>query len=402
MKDEVVQPTQAYHSQKGFDGARRRPDSKKSPGAGLAVLMSSEYGAANRVLTASSPASNGAPWARRPDQLYWYDIYGIRLSSEIQLSFPESEPTQSADVSVIAASPEFFQEATRLAVVEPNPTRWYKYAQLDNGQSYLRWDDLFEFLIDADGSRIWCGWLGAASLESLQVYLLGHALSFALVKQGYEPLHATAIVIDGQAIAFLGSSGFGKSSLAAAFLADGGRLLTDDMLVLSRRERGYEAQPGPRRIKLFPKMARRFLTGTGSAVPMNNETEKLVLPLSADQRHHGSPPLGALYLLAPPRTMRRKQSIELTSLTTREAFIALVRGTFNPLISDADRLRRQYNECLTIASRVPARRISYPRVLAILPAVKQAILDDFFATTRERVRYNITQSAEEPLLRSLA
>lgn len=345
--------------------------------------MRVEHNGANDVSTVSSHASNGAPWAYRQDQLYWYDIYGIRLSSEIQLSFPESESTQSADVSVIAAPPDFFREATRFAVVETNPTRWYKYAQLDNGQSFLRWDDLFEFLIDADGTRIWCGWLGAASLESLQVYLLGHALSFALIKQGYEPLHATAVVIDGEAIAFLGSSGFGKSSLAAAFLADGHRLLTDDMLLLWSKDQGYEAQPGPRRIKLFPKIAHRFLAGTGSAVPMNSETEKLVLPLNADHRHHDAVPLRALYVLGPPREMQQKQSIKLAPLTTREAFIGLVRGTFNPLVSDSDRLRRQCSECLSIASRVPARRISYPRVLAMLPAVKHAILTDLAAIARE-------------------
>lgn len=344
--------------------------------------MPGERNGTNHASAASSPASNDAPLACRQETLYWYDIYGIRLSSEIQLSFPESELTPSADVSIIAASPDFFREATRFAVVETNPTRWYKYAQLDNGQSYLRWDDLFEFLIDADGRRIWCGWLGAASLESLQVYLLGHALSFALVKKGYEPLHATAVVIDGQAIAFLGPSGFGKSSLAAAFLADGHRLLTDDMFLLRRADRGYEAQPGPRRIKLFPKMARRFLAGTASAVPMNSETEKLVLPLGTDHRHNGSAPLRALYVLGPPREVRRKQGIELTSLTTRETFIGLVRGTFNPLISDSDRLRRQYSECLSIASRVPARRIFYPRVLTMLPAVKQMILNDLVGITR--------------------
>lgn len=352
--------------------------------------MRMQHNGANHVSRASRPVRKGAPWPYRQNQLYWYDIYGIRLSSDIQLSFPESESTQSADVSVIAASPEFFQEATRLAVVETNPTRWYKYAQLENGQSYLRWDDLFEFLIDADGSHIWCGRLGAASLESLQVYLLGHALSFALLRQGHEPLHATAVVIGGQAIAFLGSSGFGKSSLAAAFLADGHRLLTDDMLILRHTDRGYEAQPGPRRIKLFPKMADRFLAGTVSAVPMNSETEKLVLPLSADQRQHGGAPLRALYVLAPPSAVRRKQRIELRSLTTRETFVGLVRGTFNPLISDTDRLRRQYSECLGIASRVPARRISYPRVLAMLPAVRQMILNDFFAITREPIRNGAT------------
>ncbi len=333
-----------------------------------------------------STTSIDASWICQAGKTRWYDIYGIRLCSEIQLSFPDSEPKQSADVSLLVAPPDFFREATDGAIVNSSPTRWYKYARLDNGQSYLRWDELFEFLVGADGRHIWCGWLGAASLESLQVYLLGHALSFALVKQGYEPLHATSVVIDGDAIAFLGSSGFGKSSLAAAFLADGHRLLTDDMLLLRRNDGGYEGQPGPGRIKLFPKIARRFLAGAASAVPMNNETEKLVLPLSADHRHSGSAPLRALYVLSPPREVRRKQPIQLTSLTTKETFIELVRGTFNFLITGSERLERQYTESLQVASRVPARRISYPRVLSMLPDVRKAILSDLAEVARYRYR----------------
>ena len=321
-------------------------------------------------------ASDAASWTRRGENIHWYEIYGICLSSDIQLAFPNSESMRSADVSLLEASADFFREAIRSTIVRPSPTGWYKYAQLDNGQSYLRWDDLFEFLIDADGRRIWWGWLGATSLESLQVYLLGHALSFALIKQGYEPIHATSVVVDGNAIAFIGSSGFGKSSLAAAFLADGHPLLTDDMLLLTRTDRGYEAQPGPRRIKLFPKMARRFVIGTANAVPMNNETEKLVLPLSADNCYPGSAPLRALYLLSPSRAVSRKQPIQLSPLSTREAFITLVRGTFNPLVPGSERLERQYTESLGVASLVPARRISYPRVLSLLPAVAQEILSD--------------------------
>jgi hypothetical protein len=339
------------------------------------------------MCTADSSTDQGIPvgeWAAGPTlswlcqngEFRWYRIYGIRLRSQIQLSFPESEPVPSPDISLLTASPGFFKEATRHADVRVGPSGWYKYAQLDDGQSYLRWDGLFEFLVDSDGRRIWCGWLGATSLESLQVYLLGHALSFALVKQGFEPLHATSVVIDGHAIAFLGSSGFGKSSLAAAFLGAGHRLLTDDLLLLRQDQSGYVAHPGPPRIKLFPKVARHFLAGTAPGVPMNGATEKLVLPLADHQCHNASVPLRAIYVLAAPREVYRKQRIRVTPLSPRETFIELVRNTFNYLVTDAERLRRQHGESAQVAIRVPARRISHPRVLSLLPALSDAVLAD--------------------------
>ena len=112
-----------------------------------------------------------------------------------------------------------FSKAVDGATLRPTPTAWYRHAHLRDGSTYLRWDGLAEFLVSADGFRITFGWIGPASQEAFQVYLLGQALSFALVKRGHEPLHATSVVVDGRAVVFLGRSGFGKSSLAACFLA---------------------------------------------------------------------------------------------------------------------------------------------------------------------------------------
>ncbi|MFB3074256.1 MAG: hypothetical protein ACE1Z6_03640, partial [Candidatus Methylomirabilales bacterium] len=109
---------------------------------------------------------------------------------------------------------------------------WFQHLRLPDGSDYLRWSGLFEFLVSADGRRIACRELECASPESFQTYLIGQVLSFALVKRGIEPLHSTTVVIDGKAVAFLGDSGYGKSSLGAAFLQAGYPLLTDDLLVL--------------------------------------------------------------------------------------------------------------------------------------------------------------------------
>lgn len=315
-------------------------------------------------------------WASENGEFHWYEIYGIRVCSQIELSFPVAAACERSDVELLKASPGFFQKAIQCADATLNPTGWYQYAQLSNGQSYLRWDDLFEFLVDSDGRRIWCGWLGATSLESFQVYLLSHALSFAFLKQGFEPLHATSVVVYGQAVAFLGNSGFGKSSLAASFLEAGYSLLTDDLLLLWQVSGRYEGQPGPPRVKLFPNVARCFLGDIASGVPMNGLTRKLVLPLGPKQRHGRSAPLRAIYVLAAPREVYRKQRIRVIPLSPRQTLIELVRNTFNPLVTDSERLRRQHSEAAQLALRVPARRISYPRSLSVLPAVRDAIVAD--------------------------
>jgi hypothetical protein len=206
---------------------------------------------------------------------FHYGVYGIALHSEIPLCLPRHQDTSLAAVHIRTASSKWFADAIQGLELQQAPSSWYRYAQLPDGSSYARWEDVGEFLASADGSAIVCRQAGDASTESFHVYLLGQALSFALVHQGFEPLHATTVVVDDEALVFLGESGFGKSSLAACFLAAGHRILTDDLLLIRD---GY-AYPGPPRLKLFPAMARKFLGDASRGVPMNTATPKMIVPL---------------------------------------------------------------------------------------------------------------------------
>ena len=219
-----------------------------------------------------------------PAVIHRYGVYGISLRSEVPLSLPEAEEPNLLEIGLSVGQPSMFSKAVDGATLRPTPTAWYRHAHLRDGSTYLRWDGLAEFLVSADGFRITFGWIGAASWEAFQVYLLGQALSFALVKRGHEPLHATSVVVDGRAVVFLGRSGFGKSSLAACFLRAGHQLLTDDLLMLREGPEGFTAYPGPPRIKLFPDMARRHLGERATGPPMNLKTEKRVIALEPHQR----------------------------------------------------------------------------------------------------------------------
>lgn len=276
-----------------------------------------------------------------------------------------------------------FSKAVDGVTLRPTPTAWYRHAHLEDGSTYLRWEGLAEFLISADGLRVTFGWIGAATWEAFQVYLLGQALSFALVKRGHEPLHATSVVVDGRAVVFLGNSGFGKSSLAACFLRAGHQLLTDDLLMLREGPDGFTAYPGPPRIKLFPDMARRHLGERVTGPPMNLETEKRVIALEPHQRCLTPVPLGAIYALVSPREVGRKQRIRIETLSSRQAFVTLVANTFNYLIVGSDRLQRQFQETARLASCVPVKTLAYPRRPGALPKVCDAVLADLSGTAIE-------------------
>ena len=312
----------------------------------------------------------------RTTSIYRYGIYGITLCSEIPLPLPPHPERALTEIRLRTASAEWFSEI--LQGVETEETRsWYRIARLGDGTTYVSWEEIGEFLVSPDGKVIVCRQLDEAASESFQVYLLGQAVSFALVNQGFEPLHATAVVIEGEAVVFLGSDGFGKSTLAACFLAAGHRILTDDLLILRDTPEGVLAYPGPARIKLFPHMARRLLKEATKGVPMNPFSRKMILPLRGQHACGAPVPLRAIYALnSPPRLVSRKQAIRIEPLSPREAFFEVVKNTFNRRVVDGDRLERQFIESGRLVDTALVRKLSYPRALDSLPAVCEAILCD--------------------------
>jgi hypothetical protein len=306
---------------------------------------------------------------------FQYGVYGISVRSEVPLALPDYAGAGLAEIELKRGTPQTFSDA--IAGTElTSRADWYHYAHLEDRSSYVRWRGLGEFLVSRGGGQILWDRAPEAPMESFQVYLLGQALSFALVKGGFEPLHATTIVDQGEGIALLGDSGFGKSTLAASFVASGCPLLTDDLLLLRPAANGMQAHPGPPRIKLFPDVARRFLGSATDGVPMNAETKKQVIPLKGSQRCERPVRLRSIYLLAPPHEMRSTRRIAIEPLPAREAFLALVSNTFNRYIADPERLQRQVAENTRLLRSVRVKKLSYPRSLDCLAEVREAIVAD--------------------------
>ena len=302
-----------------------------------------------------------------------YDVYGVTIASDFPLALPESRGKGLFTISLRRVSLETVEDAMRGV---PLTTRadWFAYGLLPDGRSYVRWRGVGEFLVTQDGREIACAPAPGAHEESFQVYLLGQAFSFALVKAGCEPLHATVLEHRGDALALVGESGQGKSTLAASFLAQGLRLLTDDLMLLAPGEQPLFAYPGPPRIKLLTDAAEAFLGPGAARVPMNPETDKHVIPIDASE-HCGNPArLRAIYLLEHGESSGAEIRIE--PLTGREAFMALVGHTFNRYLADSERLRRQMAEVTRTLGAVPVKRIVYPAVFGRLADVRDALRAD--------------------------
>ena len=319
----------------------------------------------------------------RPDPLpatdvqpFSYSVYGLHVGSPWPLPCRSEMAPGSDDVVLFDGAPKLFSDAALEAERCTPVADWFHYCRLEDGSHFVRWSGLFEFVIAAGGRRIACRSLEHASPEALHTYLLGQVLSFALLEHGIEPLHATAAVVNGQAVAFTGECGYGKSSLGAAFLQAGHPLLTDDLLVPVTRDGSMFAQAGMPRIKLFPEVAEQFLGKQVRGTPMNPRTRKLVIPLDALQAYSCAAPLAAIYVLGAPARQSGGSRITIRRLSRRGAFIALLRNTFNRVVTEPERLKRQFVWAGHLASSVRMKSLSYPRAFESMPTLREAILAD--------------------------
>lgn len=306
-----------------------------------------------------------------------YCLYGLRLRSQWPLPYPEGTEAGLTEIELFKGSNFLFSKAARETMIQADAKAWFHHACLQDGSTYLRWSGLFEFLISADGRRIAGRPFNGVTEEAFHAYLVSQVLSFAMIKQGIEPVHATVVVVNGQAVAFLGDCGYGKSSLGAAFLQAGYPLLTDDVLVMKEENSGLYAYPGTPRIKLFPAIAKSLLGERVKGTPVTNLTPKLIISLDQHRSHRAPAPLKALYVLTRPRLGSSPQEGDyIRCLSQRRAFLELLRNTFNRVIIEGERLKRQFTMGTLVASNVPIKSLSYPRILSVLPSVREAILSD--------------------------
>jgi hypothetical protein len=228
------------------------------------------------------------------------------------------------------------------------------WSMADGAWFKLRYDDGTEFLVDRSGAEVWARWHAASTVEDMGTYLLGPVLGFVLRLRGITCLHASAVAVDGRAIALLGPPCAGKSTTAAAFALNGYPVLADDIVALAEGDE-MAVQPAHPRLRLWPDSV-ALLFGTPDALPrLTPGWDKRVLYLGEPHtRFQARPlPLAAIYVLAGGAT----GSVACAGVRAREGLLALVANSYVNYLLDA-RMRGDEFRCLArVASTVPVRLV---------------------------------------------
>jgi hypothetical protein len=253
---------------------------------------------------------------------------------------------------------------------------WTAFAR--HGSGYLlRFPELADFQLAADATQIDCFPAPGTPLNTIAHLLLDQVFPVVLSKSGRLVMHASAVATPDGAIAFVGSSGRGKSTLAASFALQGFPLMTDDCLLIDESNCGLTATPSYPGARLWDDSIETLFKREPVASDVAHYTDKKRLTLENGQLHFHAERahLRGMFFLADPAEARDDQEIKITELTPRETFMELVSFSFKLDIDDREMLAHEFQRLQRLAMLPLFYRISYPHDFARLPAVRAAILE---------------------------
>jgi hypothetical protein len=201
-------------------------------------------------------------------------------------------------------------------------------------------------------------------------------LGFVLRLRGVICLHASAVAVDGQALALVGSPGAGKSTIATAFAHCGFSVIADDLVALVEDGKNFQVQPGYPRLNLWPDSV-RALFGSEEALPrITPNWDKRYLTLGDNGFGFASKPLplGAVYILGARDAASQAPFID--HLSGSNAIAEFVTNTYLNYLLDRDMRAREFDVLTRLVVRIPVRRLRPPVDYAAVLDFSKAIAND--------------------------
>lgn len=221
----------------------------------------------------------------------------------------------------------------------------------------------------SDGSTISIELAQGASLNDMRAFLLGSAMGALLHQRGFLPLHASAVEIDGNAVAFCGTSGAGKSSIALNLIKRGHRLLCDDICSIDLASGTPRLWPGLVNLKLWRESLEAVGEGHHALQPVLPTLDKYKLPVNEDTEYC-SYALEHIFLLG----VSKLQNPATSALRGAEGVSALVANTFRgQLVSPMGLDRYHFKQCIDTSAGAQAYLLSRPWSISGMSAACQAV-----------------------------
>jgi hypothetical protein len=297
-----------------------------------------------------------------------YVAHGLRVRSELALDAPVTR-VSFCDLDIRLGPrrpiPHALPDGPLLARIEVPAGG----SSLTGGRGGYLWrvDGLCDFALDQTRRTARVHMAPEAAQEFVSL-LLPSFLADLLALDGRCVVHASAVEVGGVAIAFIGGSGIGKSTLAALCCIAGARLVTDDVLRVEVRRDAAWCFSGSHALRLRPAAAvlAEHLGAATRHSTLDERTAVFPEPVGT-----ATVPIAAVVA---PRWARDSKELRVERLSGSAALVELLRSPRSIGWTDPDRARSDLNVLADVIATVPLYRAHLPWEPLINPALGRRLL----------------------------
>ena len=304
-----------------------------------------------------------------------YKIYDIlvRLPKELELGL-EDVGFGQADVSlmpkdVIDLNLSFHEDDIHWYHnwIAQNDTAWLSSGITKSNYYILRFSDI-DFFISPSGTEIFYDESRNISKSEIIHKFFNQILPMTMNYLDKEVIHASSILVSGEAIAFVGNGGYGKSTIAASLIKEGNKLISDDAVPLILNHNKIYTASGLNTINLWPH-AQKILNRTKK----DSVHSKSYVVLSKEEYSMGTFPLKKIYFLKPSQDIKE---ISVNKLSKQEAAMELVRAAHRLDITNKQMLQNQLTILTKISGLLSCDMLSFPANIPEPKLISSFILSD--------------------------
>ncbi|MDJ0737549.1 MAG: serine kinase [Nostocaceae cyanobacterium] len=309
--------------------------------------------------------------------MFSYFAYGLGIQSDIPIpEFIEAEV--GCDVTLTIESDRHLTDYLPQAAIEQPLC-----LKLNREEAHFYVKDVGLFLVK-EGNQIQIIPAPDVSSELLGFYLVGTIMGILLYQRGLLVLHASVVNINGSAVAFLGVSGEGKSSTAAAFHTHGYNMITDDVAPVNLGKQTATITPGFPQIKL----------GKEIATTLGYDFESLPLVHPSGEKRGYRPRQGFSVDPLPIRriyVLNSSPEFSIEPLKPQEAVVELSRHS-RPATLFHSPDAQHFFQCISLVQECTLYRLNRPRNLALLPDLVKIVESHIVHGTANTKSFKLPQT----------
>lgn len=306
----------------------------------------------------------------KKQKLFSYVAYGLGIHSALPI--PEFIPAEvESDVMIHIQSNDYSTECDRkISDYIPKEVIQQPMAlQLSPEEAVIYLKDTGLFLVQG-GNRITIIPAAEASLRRIQTALVGTVMAILLYQRGLLVLHASVVNINGGAVVFLGNSGEGKSSIAAALHTQGYRIITDDVAPVTLDQGTAKVASSFPQIKLSREVAKVLGYDQDKLALLVPKLNKPGYRLNQDFTE-ALLPIRCIYVLV------SGSQLSIKRLKRQEAVMELSRHSRLNSLFDSEKASHLL-QCAQLANKCSVYRLQRPRNLALLPELASLVAEHQF------------------------